>query len=118
METTSMQAAVRKRAPRARSYDEPVVLRLQPAVDLTEDQFFALCQLNRDLRLERNAEGEVLIMAPVGFDTNDRESEILMQLRQWAKQDGTGVASGPSGGFRLANGAVRAPDASWVPHAR
>ncbi len=96
----------------------PVVLRLRPAVELSEDQFFELCQINRELWIERNAEGELLIMPPAGWETGDRNAEITMQLRQWAKRDGTGVATDSSGGYRLPNTAVRAPDAAWIRRSR
>ncbi len=95
-----------------------VILRTSPAIELTEDQFFALCQLNRDLHLERNAEGDIIIMPPTGFATDDRNSEINYQLRRWAKADGRGVATGSSAGFHLPNGADRAPDAAWTLRAR
>ena len=45
------------------------ILRLRPAVELTDDQFFELCQLNRDLRLERTAQGDIIVMPPTGFET-------------------------------------------------
>ena len=32
----------------------------------------------------------------------------------WAKKDGTGISFDSSTGFRLPNGAIRSPDASWV----
>lgn len=92
----------------------PLTLQLEPAVKLTEEQFFELAVQNRDLRLERNAEGEVEIMLPTGGETGSRNSEINMQLRLWAKRDGTGVAFDSSTGFTLPNGALRSPDASWV----
>src|SRR5438045_9491063 len=105
-----MKAAVRKRKPAsAESYTPPLVLRTRPALDLTEDQFFALCQLNRDLQIERNAEGEWLIMSPTGFETGQREAEIIFQLSLWAKRDKTGLVCSPSTGFRLPDTAVRAP---------
>jgi len=44
----------------------PVVVHLRPAVDMTEEQFFESCQLNRDLRIERSADGDLIIMAPAG----------------------------------------------------
>jgi Uma2 family endonuclease len=112
--------AVRKRKskPPEESYPWPLVLQTRPAFDLTEDQFFEFCQLNRDLLIERTAEGEWLIMTPVGCDTGDREAEITMQFRQWAKRDGTGTAFSPSTGFRLPNGAMRSPDAAWIPNSR
>jgi Uma2 family endonuclease len=114
-----MKAAVRKRKPApAESYTPPLVLRTRPALDLSEDQFFALCQLNRDLQIERNAEGEWLIMSPTGFETGQREAEIIFQLSLWAKRDKTGLVCSPSTGFRLLNTAVRAPDAAWVLRSR
>lgn len=95
-----------------------ITLRIRPAIDLTDDEFFALCQLNRDLRLERTAEGEIIIMPPTGWMTGDRNSEINLQLRKWAKADGNGVATDSSTGFQLPNGADRAPDAAWVLRSR
>lgn len=96
----------------------PVVIRLQPVFDVTEDKFFEFCQLNSDWRIERTAQGEVLIMPPTGGETGSRDAEIITQLRTWARQDGTGVAFGSSTGFDLPNGATRSPDASWVERSR
>ena len=92
----------------------PVVLRTRPALEMDEEQFFEFCQINRDWRIERTAEGDLEIMPPTGGETSDRNSEINMQLRQWAKRDGTGVAFDSNGGFVLPNGATRSPDACWV----
>ena len=89
-------------------------LKLRPVVRLTDDQFFEFCQLNRDLRIERTAGGGITIMPPTGGDTSDRNSEINMQLRLWAKRDGTGATFDSSGGFVLPNDAILSPDASWV----
>jgi Uma2 family endonuclease len=113
-----MDAAVRRRKVPADVYTPPLVLRLRPAVELSEDQLFELCQINRDLRIERNAAGELLLMPPAGGGTGDRNSEINMQLRLWAKRDGSGVAFESSTGFRLPNTALRSPDASWVQRSR
>lgn len=94
------------------------VLRLRPAVELTDDQFFELCQLNRDLRLERTAEGDIIVMPPTGFETGSRNSSITGQLHNWATKDGTGVACDSSTGFKLPNGAERSPDAAWITRER
>jgi hypothetical protein len=40
----------------------PLGLRLAPAVEMSDEQFFALCQLNRDLRLERTSQGDLVIL--------------------------------------------------------
>ncbi|MCC5606472.1 Uma2 family endonuclease [Nostoc sp. CHAB 5834] len=92
----------------------PVVLQLQPAIALTEDQFYEFCQLNRDFRIERNAAGELVIMPPTGSETDQHNFDIIVQLGIWTKQNGTGDRFGSSGGFTLPNGAVRSPDAAWI----
>ncbi|MEH1905515.1 MAG: Uma2 family endonuclease [Nostoc sp.] len=92
----------------------PMVLQLQPAIALTEDQFYEFCQLNRDFRIERNPAGELLIMPPTGSETDERNFNLVGQLWVWTKQDGRGVGFGSSGGFTLPNGAVRSPDAAWI----
>ena len=89
-------------------------LHLRPAVELTDDQYFALCAINRELRLERTAEGDLIIMPPTGAETGNRNSEISRQFGNWTKQNGTGAAFDSSTGFKLPNGADRSPDASWV----
>ena len=94
-----------------------VLLRLPPDLHLTDDQFYAFCRLNRELRIERTAQGGLVIMAPAGGDSSDKNAEITMQLRLWAKRDGTGEPSilrrAPASQRR-----DRAPDASWVNHDR
>ena len=82
---------------------------------LTDEQFFQLCQDNRDLRFERNAYGDLVIMPPTGGETSDRNSEINFQLRLWNKKYKLGKVFESSGGFKLPNGADRSPDASWIP---
>lgn len=91
-----------------------IVLRLPPDMQMTDDEFFEFCQLNRDLQIERNQSGEVVIMSPTGSETGNREGNIFGQLWVWAEQDGTGMAFSPSTGFTLSTGAERSPDASWI----
>ena len=85
---------------------------------MTDEQFFEFCQINRDLRIERTAEGDVVIMPPAGGGTGARNSKINLQLGLWAKQDGRGVVFDSSTGFILPNGATRSPDAAWVERSR
>ena len=96
----------------------PLLVHFQPVLQLTDDQFYELCQLNRELRIERTAQGELLIMPPTGWETSEYNAEICMQLRQWAKREGTGTTTDSSGGFILPNTAVRSPDAAWIRHDR
>jgi Uma2 family endonuclease len=93
-------------------------LRIRAAVPFSEDEFFELCQINRDLRIERAADGEILIMPPTGGETGRRNSVLTAQLDRWSELDGTGVSFDSSTGFILPNGAMRSPDAAWVILAR
>lgn len=96
----------------------PLTLNLRPILELTDDQFYELCQANRDLRLERTAKGELIIMPPAGGETGNRNIEIAFQLQAWSRQNNLGIAFDSSTGFKLPNGAERAPDASWVQRKR
>ena len=96
----------------------PLVVRFRPVVDLTDDQFYEFCVLNRDLRIERTAQADVVIMSPAGTRSGNRNAKLVGQLVLWAESDGTGEVFDSSAGFTLPNGAVRAPDAAWVPKAR
>ena len=89
-------------------------LHMSPAIDMSREQFFQFCQLNRDVRIERNAEGSIAVMTPAGGETGARGLLLSAALFRWAEEDGTGVAFDSSTGFELPNGAVRAPDAAWV----
>jgi Uma2 family endonuclease len=94
----------------------PPLLRVQfaPAVEMTDEQFFQLCQQNRDLRLERTSKGELIVMAPASSATGHRNLKIAAQLDRWAEKDGAGLAFDSSSGFDLPDGSIRAPDAAWV----
>ncbi|MEH2222913.1 Uma2 family endonuclease [Nostoc sp.] len=95
-----------------------LILNLSPTIELTDEQFFQLCQNNRDLRLERTAEGELIIMPPTGWESGNRNSRLTQRLGNWADVDGTSLAFDSSTGFKLPNGANRSPDASWVSRKR
>ncbi|MBI4468219.1 MAG: Uma2 family endonuclease [Acidobacteria bacterium] len=96
----------------------PLAIHLPSSFDMTDDEFFEFCQLNRELRIERTAQGEIIIMSPTGGETGRRNSEINTHLNLWAKRDGGGQVFDSSTGFKLLNGADRAPDASWVKRIR
>ena len=63
--------------------NSPLVLRLHPIINLTDQQFFEFCQINRDLRIERTATGELLIMPPTGTETGGRNFNLIGQLWAW-----------------------------------
>lgn len=91
---------------------------LELTIELTDEQFFQLCQNNRDLRFERTKAGELIIMPPTGGETGRRNARITQRLLNWADADATGIAFDSSTGFNLPNGGDRSPDASWVKRER
>ncbi|MEH2300112.1 MAG: Uma2 family endonuclease [Nostoc sp.] len=90
----------------------PSTLKLK--IDLTDEQFFQMCQQNRDYRFERTGSGELLIMPPTGSDTGNRNFDMVVELGIWNKQTKLGKGFDSSTGFTLPNGAERSPDVSWV----
>ena len=88
------------------------------SIELTDEQFYQLCVNNRDLQIERNANGDLVIMPPTGGETGNRNGRLIQQLFNWSDRDGTGIAFDSSTGFILPNGANRSPDASWIPLAK
>jgi Uma2 family endonuclease len=96
----------------------PTVLQFHPVIKMTDDQLYEFCQINKDIRIERNATGEIVITSPTGSETDERNFDLIGQLWVWTKQDGTGVGFGSSAGFTLPNSAVLSPDAAWIKKTR
>ncbi|MEG3968678.1 MULTISPECIES: Uma2 family endonuclease [unclassified Microcoleus] len=91
-----------------------LTLNLNPIIKLTDDQFFELCQENENIRLERTAKGELIIMSPAGGETGSSNAGLTAQIWIWNQQSKLGKVFDSSTGFKLPNNANRAPDASWV----
>ena len=93
-------------------------LNLQPVMELTDERLYVLCQANRELRFERTAQGELLLMAPTAGETGRRNAKLTQHLANWADSDGSGLVFDSSTGFVLPNGAMRSPDAAWLRRSR
>jgi Uma2 family endonuclease len=85
---------------------------------LTPDEFWEFCAKNRKLRAELTKDGDVIIMAPTGFESSELNSEINFQLQSWARRNGTGTVTESNGAYVLPNGATYAPDAAWTQNER
>jgi Uma2 family endonuclease len=91
-----------------------LTLNLNPIIKLTDEQFFQLCQENENIRLERTAKGELIIMSPAGGETGNSNAGLTAQIWIWNESHKLGKVFDSSTGFKLPNGADRSPDASWV----
>ncbi|MGF1992072.1 MAG: Uma2 family endonuclease [Nostoc sp. ZfuVER08] len=87
-------------------------------VHLTDEQFYQLCQNNRELQFERTAKGELIIMPPVGGESGNREADLIIDLGIWNRQTALGYTFNSSTIFKLPNGADRSPDAAWIQRER
>lgn len=88
---------------------------LRPPPGFTDDDFFDFCQQQHKLlRIERNADGEIIIMAPVGFEGGAIEGWVYEQLSQWARGDGRGLALVSNIGIKLPDGSTFSSDTFWI----
>ncbi|WP_371735590.1 Uma2 family endonuclease [Dolichospermum sp. UHCC 0315A] len=87
-------------------------------VELSDDQFYQLCQINEDWKLEQTAKGELIIMPPVGAISGNRESEFNADVVIWNRQSKLGKVFSSSTVFTLPNGGKRSPDVAWIANER
>jgi Uma2 family endonuclease len=96
-----------------------LVIHFGPALkNMSEDEFFDFCMLNKDVNLELTSEGDLIIMPPTGGKTGRRNSKLTVAAGSWADKDGTGQHFDSSTMFSLPNGAKRSPDFAWVTNER
>jgi Uma2 family endonuclease len=81
---------------------------------VNHEEFEKLCQDNPDLRLELTKDGQLITMAPAGWESSKRNSKLNSRVDVWNEQTGLGEVFDSSGGFTLPNGAVRSPDVTWI----
>jgi len=91
------------------------VLDVRNIFELSDEQFYQLCRRNSDIHFERNASGELIIMPPTGGVSGNRNFSLTTQLGIWVEKNPTlGIGFDSSTGFKLPNGADRAPDVAWI----
>jgi Uma2 family endonuclease len=91
-----------------------LTLNLEAIARITHEQFCELCQTNPDLRFELTATGELIAMAPTGWESGAYNFDLSGQLWAWNRRTKLGTAFDSSTGFVLPNGAIRSPDVAWV----
>src|SRR5258708_28975 len=85
---------------------------------LTDEEYFDFCAANSDLKIERTAKGEIVIVPPAGMESDHSNLEVAAELRAWAKSTKRGKAFGPTVEFLLPDGSALSPDAAWVSNER
>jgi Uma2 family endonuclease len=92
--------------------DQPIRIRFEHP--LTDDELVRFCAENDPFRVERDKNGELIVMTPTVFEGGGVEGDVFGELRNWALEDGRGKAFGPNTGVTLSDGSMRAADASWI----
>jgi len=92
-----------------------LTLNLSPLITLSRADFIRLCAANPELKLERTAQGELVIMSPTGGETGNLNFEIAGEVYVWNRQSGRGKSFDSSTGFSLPSGSDRSPDLAWIP---
>ncbi|MGB3535225.1 MAG: Uma2 family endonuclease [Microcoleaceae cyanobacterium] len=100
---------------------ETILIQIPQSLKLlvTQEQFTAIAAVNRDVRLERTSQGELIVNPPTGWETGKRNLSISGELYLWWRNAGeAGKAFDSSTGFTLLNSAILSPDASFITQQR
>jgi len=90
-------------------------LRIRSEFPMTDAELMRFCAKNEALPIERDTNGDILIMSPSGSETGHRNFELNVELGMWNRHAGHGVAFDSNTGFTLKDGSMRSPDAAWIP---
>jgi Uma2 family endonuclease len=100
---------------------QPLLLDVRnTTLTVTSEQFDLLCIDNPDLRLELTPNRELIVMAPAGGESSEKNHNLSGQLFVWNEQNELGRAFDSSGGydFTAFDGGKPSPDVSWVEKSR
>jgi Uma2 family endonuclease len=89
-------------------------VRLRFVRPMTDDELMRFCSENDPYKVERDVNGELIVMSPSGSEGGGVDTDVTVELSLWARQDGRGKVFGASAGFTLPDGSMRAADAHWV----
>ncbi|MBD1212498.1 MAG: Uma2 family endonuclease [Dolichospermum circinale Clear-D4] len=91
-----------------------ITLYLPPSIQITDDQFFEICQINELIKIERNVDGSLILKPLLGGINSNINAGLTAQLANWNDDKSQGVVFGSDVGFILPNGAIRSPSAAWM----
>ncbi|MEH2015022.1 Uma2 family endonuclease [Nostoc sp.] len=91
---------------------------VQSLYTVTDEELMLMSSQNPELRFERNANGTLETIPLTGGISGNREIKAGAYLLNWVESQDLGEVFSSSTGFRLANMAVRSPDAAFVAKGR
>jgi len=90
------------------------VINFEPLIKLTSETFYQLCLANPDISMEKNPQGELIIMSSVGGESGNREANLMIELGIWNRKYKLGQVFSSSTIFKLPQGGDRSPDVAWI----
>jgi Uma2 family endonuclease len=100
---------------------QPLLLDVSNTIlTVTSAQFDRLCIDNPDLRLELTPNLELIVMAPTGGESGERNGDLFGQVWYWNRQTNLGRSFDSSTGydFTVVGGGKLSPDVSWIEKSR
>jgi Uma2 family endonuclease len=85
------------------------------AYRMTDEEFEQFCFDNPDLRIERTAEKEIIVMSPSFPKTGIIINLINIKIGEWCLKTKSGYIADSSSGFYLPDGSMFSPDVAWIP---
>jgi Uma2 family endonuclease len=92
----------------------PLPARIRHETPMTDEELMRFCAMNEAVRVEREINGDLLVMTPAGNETSRINARVCRFMDEWAEADRRGVAFDSNGGFNLRDGSMRSPDAAWI----
>jgi len=80
----------------------------------SDDDLFEFCAANKELKIERDEHGYIIVMSPSGGFSSKCNSIVHGELYIWNKVNKLGELFDSSGGFLLEDGSMRAPDVAFL----
>jgi Uma2 family endonuclease len=91
-----------------------ITLNLNAIANLNRSQFRQIVNDNPDMKLERDKQGNLIIMAPTGGETGSWNSDLNLEVGLWNRTSKAGKTFDSSTGFELPSGGDRSPDVAWI----
>jgi Uma2 family endonuclease len=94
---------------------ESFILKFPPDTQFSDEEFFEFCVANDSLRIERNSQGQIIVMSPSGSKTGNLHFRIYNALSRWYdNHENLGYLFDASAGFTLPDNSVLAPDVAFI----
>jgi Uma2 family endonuclease len=95
-----------------------LILNLSSISKISRSQFRQIAADNPEMKLERDKQGNLIVVAPTGGETGNFNSDLNGQVYLWNRSRQLGKLFDSSTGFELPGGGDRSPDVAWIPLAK